>query len=270
MNFGKCIVSGEMNKHPFNRKTSADFFPARIRNFRRPPFFSSTPAEKETVDSEPERLEEEPEKAFPLHENARTEFMARLEAALFLAREPMSVRRLVQLAEISEGSKPRTLLRELNERYDRQQCAFRVVEVAGGFQLRTRPEFAPWLVRMQEVPTTVRLSTPAMETLAVIAYKQPVLRAEIERLRGVQCGELIRQLLDRDLVRIVGRSEELGRPFFYGTTKNFLEVFGLGSLGDLPARQRLAAPNPEGKVLEKEDSEDVTNLKSGEITPDFS
>jgi segregation and condensation protein B len=158
-----------------------------------------------------------------------------LEAALFLAKEPMSSRRLAQLAGLPEGTRIRQLIRSLNKRYDQDQSAFCVAEVAGGFQLRTRPELAAWLVRMQEVPTTVRLSNPTMETLTVIAYRQPVPRTEVERIRGVQCGELIRQLLDQDLAKIVGRSEELGRPFLYGTTPKFLQVFGLGSLNDLPA-----------------------------------
>ncbi len=171
--------------------------------------------------------------------------LAQLEAVLFIAKEPLSCRKLAQLAELPEGTKVFTLLRQLNERYDQRQSAFRIVEVAGGYQLRSRPEFAPWLVRLQEVPVTVRLSSPAMETLAVIAYRQPVSRADIERIRGVQCGELIRQLLDRDLVKIVGRSEELGRPFFYGTTKTFLEVFGLGSLKELPDRELFAPPETE-------------------------
>ena len=160
--------------------------------------------------------------------------MANLEAVLFISKEPLSGRRLSQLAGLPEGTRVRNLLQELNIRYDRQLCAFRIVEVAGGFQLRTRPEFAPWLVRLQEVPVTVRLSGPTMETLAVVAYRQPVLRADVERIRGVQCGELIRQLMDRNLVKIVGRSEELGRPFLYGTTRAFLEVFGFGSLRELP------------------------------------
>ncbi|GHT36854.1 hypothetical protein FACS189427_09090 [Planctomycetales bacterium] len=160
--------------------------------------------------------------------------MSKLEAVLFLAREPLPIRRLAQLASLPEGSRPKVLLRELNNRYVRQKSSFRIVEVAGGYQMRTLPEFAPWLIRMQEVPLAVKLSQPAMETLAVIAYRQPVLRSEIETLRGVQCGELIRQLLDRGLVKIAGRSEELGRPFYYGTTKAFLEVFGLNSLDNLP------------------------------------
>jgi len=166
--------------------------------------------------------------------NLRTP-MAQLEAALFLAKEPMSSRRLSQLANHPEGTRVRQLIRELNKRYDQDQSAFCVVEMFGGFQLRTRPELAAWLVRMQHVPATVRLSNPAMETLTVIAYRQPIPRAEVERIRGVQCGDLIRQLLDQDLAKIVGRSDALGRPFLYGTTSKFLRTFGLGSLNDLPA-----------------------------------
>jgi segregation and condensation protein B len=109
-----------------------------------------------------------------------------------------------------------------------------VEEVAGGFQMMTRPKFAPWLRRLHAAPTEVRLSAPAMETLAVVAYRQPVLRAEIEAIRGVQSGEVLRQLIERDLVRIAGRSDELGRPFLYGTTKHFLQVFGLRHLDELP------------------------------------
>jgi segregation and condensation protein B len=165
--------------------------------------------------------------------------LALLEAALFLAKIPMSSRKLAQLAGLPEGTRTRQLIRELNKRYDKDQSAFCIAEVAEGFQLRTRPEFAAWLVRMQEIPSTVRLSNPAMETLTVIAYRQPIPRAEIERIRGVQCGDLIRQLWDQDLVKPLGRSEELGRPFLYGTTPKFLQVFGLSSLKDLPVLEEL-------------------------------
>lgn len=160
--------------------------------------------------------------------------MTRLEAALFLAKEPLASRRLAQLADISDASRVRSLLRTLNRRYREQKCAFSVVEVAGGYQLRTRPEFAAWLFRLQEVPVEVRLTTAAMETLAIIAYRQPILRAAIESIRGVQSGDILRQLLDQDLIRIAGRLEEPGRPFLYGTTKRFLQVFGLLNLSDLP------------------------------------
>ena len=162
--------------------------------------------------------------------------LTKLEAALFLMREPASSRRLSQLTDIADGSRVRQLIRELNQRYDKDNSAFCVVEVAGGYQLRTCPEFAPWLFRLQEVPVEIRLTNAAMETLAIIAYQQPILRVNIERTRGVQCGDILRQLMDQDLIQIIGRSEELGRPFLYGTTKHFLQVFGLVHINDLPQK----------------------------------
>jgi segregation and condensation protein B len=160
--------------------------------------------------------------------------VAQLEAVLFLAREPLGTRKLAQLTGLADGTEARTLVRKLNRLYDAEGCAFRIEEVAGGVQLMSRPKFAPWLRRLHSVPVEVRLSAPMMETLAVVAYRQPVLRAEIEAVRGVQCGEILRQLMERDLVRIVGRSEELGRPFQYGTSRQFLRVFGLRRLEELP------------------------------------
>ncbi|NLE36801.1 MAG: SMC-Scp complex subunit ScpB [Pirellulaceae bacterium] len=183
--------------------------------------------------------------------------MARLEAVLFIAREPLSSRKLAQLADLADGTAARTLVRALNRLYDSESRAFRAVEVAGGFQLLSRPKFAPWLGRLCSVPVEVRLSGPAMETLAVVAYRQPVLRAAIEAVRGVQCGEILRQLMERDLVRIVGRSDELGRPFLYGTTKRFLQIFGLRSLDDLAQREGLrmgptAIPSAENAEMPDE------------------
>jgi segregation and condensation protein B len=116
--------------------------------------------------------------------------------------------------------------------------------VAGGFQLMTRAKFAPWLRRLHSAAVEVRLSAPALETLAVVAYRQPVLRAEIEAVRGVQCNEVLRQLIQRDLVRIAGRSEELGRPMLYGTTRQFLQVFGLRHLDELPRPESLRISQP--------------------------
>ena len=153
--------------------------------------------------------------------NGRDARLARLEAVLMLTQQPEATRKLAQLAGLADGTEARTLVRALNRLYDTEGSAFRVEEVAGGFQLRTRAQFAPWLKRLHSVAIQVRLSPPAMETLAVVAYRQPVLRAEIEAVRGVQCGEILRQLIERELVRIAGRSEELGRPFLYGTTKRF-------------------------------------------------
>jgi segregation and condensation protein B len=181
--------------------------------------------------------------------------IARLEAILFISREPLGSRKLAQLARLADGTKARTLVRALNRRYDAEGSAFRVEEVAGGFQLLTRPCYAPWLRRLHSIPLEVRLSAPAMETLAVVAYRQPVLRAEIEAIRGVQCGEVLRQLIERDLVRIVGRSEELGRPLLYGTTRQFLQVFGLRHLEDLPRPEFL----PITKLVTEDQGAAVAN-----------
>lgn len=157
-----------------------------------------------------------------------------VEAALLLARQPLSAKKIAQLCGFQSTSEVRGYLRRLKRLYDEVGSAFNVVEVAGGYQLRTRPPFFHWISRLVPCPEQVKLSPPALETLAVIAYRQPVLRAEIESIRGVQCGEILRQLIDRGLVKTVGRSDDLGRPFLYGTTDFFLEVFGLRGLDELP------------------------------------
>jgi segregation and condensation protein B len=181
----------------------------------------------------------------------------RLEAVLFLAREPLSTRKLAQLAGLTDGTEARTLITRLRARYDARSSSFQIKEVAGGFQLLTRSVFARWLRRLHPGAAETRLSVPAMETLAVVAYCQPVLRADIEAVRGVQCGEILRQLMDRDLVRIMGRSEELGRPFLYGTTRQFLQWFGLRHLDDLPrADLKRILSRQESQAVEKPTDED--------------
>jgi segregation and condensation protein B len=166
----------------------------------------------------------------------------RLEAVLFLAREPLALRKLAQLANLTDATETRTLLAGLRKRYDERGCAFQVTQLGGGYQLLSRPEFAAWLSPQTSSEQPIRLSPPALETLTVVAYRQPVLRAEVEAIRGVACGEILRQLLEVDLLRIVGRSEELGRPLWYGTTKRFLQMFGLSNLDELPWAARLRRP----------------------------
>lgn len=180
-------------------------------------------------------------KFFQTHSDAgprrpeETSPLSRLEAALFLSREPLPGRRLALLAGLKDISEARELVRDLNRRYRAAKSAFCVVEVADGFQLRTHPEFASWLFRLQEVPVEVRLTRAAMETLAIVAYQQPILRAQIERIRGAACGDILRTLMDQNLIQIVGRLEEPGRPILYGTSKRFLQVFGLTDLSALPS-----------------------------------
>lgn len=163
----------------------------------------------------------------------------RVEAVLLMAREPVSSRKLAQWTGLADTTEARTLTRRLNEQYDQNGRSMRVEEVAGGFQLRTRPQFAKWLRRLDFVPGEQRLTPPSLETLAIVAYRQPILRAELEAIRGVGCGEVLRQLMQRDLVRICGRSEDLGRPYLYGTTTRFLQLFGLPSLEKLPRLEKV-------------------------------
>ncbi len=160
--------------------------------------------------------------------------MRRVEAVLFLSREAVNSKKLAKLAGLADATEARTLIRQLNKQYDQTGRAFRIEEVAGGLTMLTRPQFAPWLRKLAHLPRATKLSQSAMETLAVVAYRQPVLRADIEAIRGVGCSEVLKQLMDIDLVRICGRSEELGRPYLYGTTKRFLQIFGLKSADRLP------------------------------------
>lgn len=165
--------------------------------------------------------------------------MQQVEAILFLARQPLSSRRLAELAELEDGTQARAIVKRLNLHYDQTGRAFHVKQVAGGFQMRTRPQFADWLRPLEYLPKPTQLSGPALETLAVVAYRQPIIKADIEAIRGVSCGEMLRQLLERGLVRIAGRSEQLGHPFLYATTKLFLTTYGLSRLESLPRADKL-------------------------------
>lgn len=165
---------------------------------------------------------------------ARDVPLANLEAFLFVADEPLSLRRLAALLRVSSTDEVRRQLRRLSALYAAEESAFQIVELAGGYQLRTRKEFLPWLMKLQPSPE-VHLSPAARETLTMIAYRQPITRADLEALRGVSCVEVLRVLLEKGLIRIVGRDKTLGRPVQYGTTKLFLQVVGLKSIGELPA-----------------------------------
>jgi segregation and condensation protein B len=178
--------------------------------------------------------------------------LQRLEAVLFLSREPLTTRKLSQYANLADGTEARTLVGRLNDLYDNERRSFRVERVAGGYQILTRPQFASWVRRLEHIPRETRLSAPASETLAVVAYRQPVLRADVEAIRGVNCGEILRQLMERDLVRISGRSEDLGRPYLYSTTKRFLHMFGLDSLEALPRVEALRRSESEPLVEQRE------------------
>lgn len=173
---------------------------------------------------------------------ARDGKLARLEAVLLIADEPLAARKLADAAGLADAAEARASIEKLQEFYDADATAFQVEEIAGGYQLLTRPRYHPWLARLKRTGHELRLTPTTLETLAVIAYKQPVMRAEVEKVRGVACGEVIRQLMEKGLVRIAGRHDSLGRPQLYGTTKRFLQAFGLNALADLPEVEALHRP----------------------------
>jgi segregation and condensation protein B len=165
-----------------------------------------------------------------------------LEALLLSTHHPLTAGKLAELLEL-EATKPvRGAVKQLNEQYESTGRAFRVEQVAGGYQLLTLPEYGDALKRFHQREIDAKLTKAALETLAIIAYKQPILRVDVEAIRGVACGETIRSLMEKHLVKIAGRAEEPGRPILYGTTKRFLELFGLNSLKDLPQSEALNKP----------------------------
>lgn len=162
----------------------------------------------------------------------------RVEALLINTDRPLTEARIAELLGLAgkgAGKNVLAAIEELNGFYDQTARSFRAERLAGGWQLLTLPAFGPVLSRLHTDRQQSRLSQPALETLSIIAYRQPIMRAEIEAIRGVASGEVLRGLLERRLIKIVGRAEELGRPMLYGTTKEFLKVFGLSGLDDLPA-----------------------------------
>ena len=162
------------------------------------------------------------------------ELKAILETLLFISHGPVTVDRLVATLEGATKAEVKQALRCLQQDYDTAGRGLQVVEVAGGFQVVTRPEYAPWIKRLERSKPAPKLSRSALESLAVIAYRQPIVRAEIEKIRGVETSSVLKTLLERKLVRIVGRKDEPGRPILYGTTRYFLQHFGLRDLSELP------------------------------------
>lgn len=194
--------------------------------------------------------------------NVRDGKLARLEAVLLVSDGALTFRRLAQLAILADAAEARALADRLNESYDRVGCAFRVERVATGCRLMTRPQFARWIDRLHNRQALVKLSPAMMETLSIVAYRQQVTRAEIEKIRGVQSAEMLKQLMERGYVRITGEDNSLGRPFLYGTTRQFLEAFGLRDLDAMPmsdSLRRVAALPPEDESLSDEDPGAVPN-----------
>lgn len=171
-----------------------------------------------------------------------------VEAFIFAADSPLSLDRLSALIE-EPKAKIRPVVEQLQQQYLDSECGFYLAEVAGGYQFRTVVELAPWLrkLRKERAP---RFSRAALETLAIIAYRQPATRADIEYLRGVDSGGVMKTLLDKNLLRILGKKDVPGRPLIYGTSRHFLELFGLRDLADLPTLKEFTALDPELAVAD--------------------
>lgn len=198
----------------------------------------------------------------------RDELKSILECLLFVSDKPLSLSTLQGLLESVDRRTLLAALDELKAEYDQQKRAFQLMDIAEGYQLATRVQYAPWIRKMYKTRTASKLSRAALETLAIIAYRQPITRAEIEDVRGVAADSVVSLLLERKFIRLVGRKEVVGRPMLYGTTKDFLHYFGLKDLNDMPTLKDLedilvqdeAGENweisPEGELVAK--------VKSGE------
>ncbi len=187
-----------------------------------------------------------------------------IETIIFAADHPISFEKLMNVLEGEKRDEVRTALNELMVDYLQLRRGFTIEEVAGGYQLRTRPEFSPWLKRLFKIGFQ-KLSKASMETLAMVAYKQPITRIEIEDIRGVDSGGVLKTLMDRNLIKIIGRKEVPGRPAVYGTTKEFLEVFDLKDLSCLPTLKEILAPQEPNEPGEAREGE-----IAGEIAEDNS
>ena len=190
-----------------------------------------------------------------------------VESLLFVAEEPLAIEQIKQVLSLPDTKMIRQVLNELMADYEGRQGAFTLHEVAGGYQFRSRPDYVPWIRRLLQ-PKPSRLSKAALETLAIIAYKQPMIRSDVEHLRGVDCGGVLRMLLERKLIRVLGRKEIPGRPLIYATTKQFLQVFDLKNLKDLPSPKEIEAlgietmdaDDPVDDTLDAAESEDNTTV----------
>lgn len=190
-----------------------------------------------------------------------------LEALLFVSADPLSLNRLCEVLDGIDRTRIVECLNELRDEYRRADHGLTLVEVAGGYQLATVPEAAPWLRKLSVTKAPPRLSKPALETLAIVAYKQPLTRPEIEAIRGVDVAGVVKTLMDRRLVKIVGRKDVPGRPMMFGTTKEFLQAFGLKDLSDLPTLRDFAeiARATDASVESESDASSVEISEAGAV-----
>ncbi|MBI4678404.1 MAG: SMC-Scp complex subunit ScpB [Elusimicrobia bacterium] len=178
-----------------------------------------------------------------------TELKNALEALLFITDRPLSAKELCALTQVKDQPRVEALVGEIRRELDDRSSAVQVMEVAQGFQMATRARYAPFIRRLFTDRMTLKLSTASLETLAIVAYKQPITRAEIEDVRGVEVIAALETLMERGLVHVAGRKETVGRPLEYGTTPDFMRRFGLKGLCDLPSLETFG-PKPAQAAAE--------------------
>lgn len=186
-----------------------------------------------------------------------------IESLLFVSEEPLSVQQLKNIIETEEADAIRVALDALTDEYDCRSGGFELRQVAGGFQFRTRSDYSEWVKKLLK-PSPAKLSRAALETLAIIAYKQPIIRGDVEHIRGVDCGGVLRMLLEKKLIRVLGRKDIPGRPMIYGTTRQFLEVFNLKDLRDLPSPQEIESMGTETEEISPLSEDDTANQSTSE------
>ncbi len=189
-----------------------------------------------------------------------------IEAMIFASDTPITAQRIKNI--LQEGTVPqiKKAVRQLNENYDKIGAAFHIVEVAEGFQMVTRPDYASWLTRLYKARQASRLTRRALETLAIIAYKQPITKTEMESIRGVNVDGVVKTLIERNLITVMGREKAPGNPLLYGTTKYFLEYFGLKNIDDLPKLKEIdELLKSDEKFLESLDQVSLQKLRPEEL-----
>ncbi len=192
-----------------------------------------------------------------------------LESFLFISEDPVRIETLVEI--LPEWSEEVILegLRQIKTEYEEPSRGLELVEVAGGYQFRTKPQWAEWIARLKKVKS-VKFSQAALETLAIIAYRQPIIRSQIEQIRGVDSGWILRTLMEKGLIKMTGRKELPGRPIVYGTTQTFLELFGLSKLSDLPTIKEIQPPSDLGEISKTEMSVRSETEPEGQAQPEVS
>jgi segregation and condensation protein B len=192
------------------------------------------------------------------------ELKAALESLLFVAGNPLSIDRMKGIFDETPQEQIEAQLQALRQEYEERSAGIMLVEVAGGFQFATHPDSAVWIRKFKAVKVSSKLSRPALETLAIVAYKQPITRTEVEAVRGVNIGGIMRNLMERRLVKIVGKKDVPGKPMMYGTTTDFLQYFGLKDLSNLPTLKEFQELEAGEEIMEEAPIQDQEGADGSE------